>query len=121
MAIKAREALAISPCTGVLSKIVHWDHRINRTCFEDLPIYLANQWVFASPHTKVIKLTFNRTDCYHRTPPAYKRNEKWIDGDHEIQLRELHQRLTPVLHEQQIDFTARPFLDLEVEKIEKEI
>ena len=43
MAIKAGEALAISPCTDVLPEIVQWDHKINRTCFKDLPVYLANQ------------------------------------------------------------------------------
>ena len=120
-ATKAGQALPVSPCAEVLPNAVQWNHKINNTCFNDLPIRIADHWIFASPYTKVIKLTCNQIDCHSRPSPVYNKQGKWTDGEHEIHLQQLHQEFAPITYEHQIEFTAWPFFNTEIDKVAKEI
>ncbi|KAH7699558.1 Integrase core domain containing protein, partial [Aphelenchoides avenae] len=102
------EVIAVSPCTQVVPAEIYWNHKVNATCYQDIPVKVNDTIWFIQTGTRELVKESARITCDKRPVSIYK-DAKGIwrtDAGNVAQVASLKHRLMFRGQLQPIELTA---------------
>ncbi|KAH7702023.1 pol polyprotein, partial [Aphelenchoides avenae] len=66
------EVIAVSPCTQVVPAEIYWNHKVNATCYQDIPVKVNDTIWFIQTGTRELVKESARITCDKRPVSIYK-------------------------------------------------